>query len=111
MSLKLLLDTLRISSKEAIVNGDSQNTDGLKSYLHIEREVERRLRTTILKASEEKGAQLIFVIGNVGDGKSHLLSKMRSDLSEQLKGFRVHNDATESDDVNKTYSTKCLFRP
>jgi DNA phosphorothioation-dependent restriction protein DptF len=103
MYLKNLLDTLRISSKEAIVNGDSPTIGTLKNYLHVKRTVEERLSSIISHASVQSKPRLVFVIGNVGDGKSHLMSKMWETHSAELSGYTLHNDATESDDINKTY--------
>ena len=103
MSLKSLLDTLRISSKEAIVNGDSPTIGVLKSYLHVKRTVEERLSSIISHASAQSKPRLIFVIGNVGDGKSHLMAKMWETHYAELSGYTLHNDATESNDINKTY--------
>jgi DNA phosphorothioation-dependent restriction protein DptF len=103
MNLKNLLDTLRISSKEAIVNGDSPTVGALKSYLHVKRTVEERLSSIISYASAQSKPKLIFVIGNVGDGKSHLMSKMWETHAAELGSYTLHNDATESNDINKTY--------
>ncbi|MBO0360885.1 DNA phosphorothioation-dependent restriction protein DptF [Hymenobacter sp. BT186] len=103
MSLKSLLDTLRISSKDAIVNGDSATTGALKNYLHVKRSVEERLSSIISLGSAQSKPRLIFVIGNVGDGKSHLMSKMWEAHAAELGRYTLHNDATESNDINKTY--------
>jgi len=103
MSLKSLLDTLRISSKEAIVNGDSATIGALKNYMHVKRTVEERLSSIISHTSAQSKPRVIFVIGNVGDGKSHLMSKMWETHADELSGYTLHNDATESNDINKTY--------
>lgn len=83
------LSKLRESSKEAVADSNSVIQDELKEYLHVEREIERILIGKIKKAATETGSpSLILVCGNVGDGKSHILSN--------LKKFDIHNDSTES---------------
>lgn len=88
------LSKLRESSKEAVADSGIGIDDELKQYLHIEREVEAQLRNIIEEKGCQSGPSLVLVCGNVGDGKSHILSS----LSERLAyaGYKVHNDATES---------------
>ena len=100
--LALELSNLRESSKNAVANGTSQQLDSLKKYLHVEREVEKELEDTILRCSSEGDSKLILVCGNVGDGKSHILSFLHSKHLNQLSGFRIHNDATESHNPNES---------
>jgi DNA phosphorothioation-dependent restriction protein DptF len=92
------LSKLRESSKEAVADANITLDDNLKNYLHIERQVERDLREIILKSSLDEGPSLIMVCGNVGDGKSHLISKLKQDTAFEnvLSKFKIHNDATES---------------
>jgi DNA phosphorothioation-dependent restriction protein DptF len=92
------LSKLRESSKEAVADANIASKDELKNYLHIERQVERDLREIIKKSSLHDGPSLIMVCGNVGDGKSHLISKLRQDstFANVLSKFNIHNDATES---------------
>lgn len=42
-----------------------------------------------------------MVCGNVGDGKSHLISYLKHHENRYLDGFEIHNDATESFDRYK----------
>lgn len=103
MNFKELLDTLSLSSPEAVVNGETGSFDELKRYLHIERTVELELSNLIKRALTSNYPQLILVIGNVGDGKSHLLARMWEKHPLEMDAFYVHNDATESKSIHKTY--------
>lgn len=92
------LQKLKDSSKEAVAHSDITSDDILKQYLHIERHVEVVLRDIVQKSSQAPHPVLLLICGNVGDGKSHLLSCLNNDitLDPYYKTFRVHNDATES---------------
>jgi len=98
------LSKLRESSKEAVADANIVLDDELKNYLHIKRPVESELSALIEKGNQSTQALLILVCGNVGDGKSHLLSKLRKSkkLGEVLKAFKVFNDATESFSPSQT---------
>lgn len=112
MSLNPLLEELkklRDSSKYAVAQGAYSNLDEFKKYLHIERDVEKKLKKIILKASEKNNAQLLLVCGNVGDGKSHILSYLHDELSSVISQFRIHNDATESHNPNES-SNETLYK-
>ncbi|MFH6936340.1 DNA phosphorothioation-dependent restriction protein DptF [Flavobacterium sp. FlaQc-30] len=105
MSLNPLLEELkklRESSKYAVAQGTYSNLDEFKKYLHLEREVEKKLKNIITKASESDKAQLLLVCGNVGDGKSHILSHLHDELKSIISEFRIHNDATESHNPNES---------
>lgn len=90
------LQKLRESSKYAVAHGSHNNLDEFKKYLHIEREVESVLKNTLIKCSKNNKAQLLLVCGNVGDGKSHILSHLYSEIYSEISQFKIHNDATES---------------
>lgn len=98
------LSKLKESSKEAIADAQLQMEDDLKKYLHVERSVETELRNIISTAALHSGSSLILVCGNVGDGKSHLLSKLNQDreFSQYMSLYNVHNDATESFSPDQT---------
>lgn len=94
-----LLLQLSSSSRHVIVNGQVRELSDLQKFLHVTRPTEERLCELINTATPD-AAQLILLCGNVGDGKSHLLSHLRQ--SGRLRDFDVHNDATESFDPSKT---------
>lgn len=103
MYLNEIVNKLAISSKEAIASGNA-DLDTLNQYLHVQRTIERDLIEKLECASQASGNQLIILAGNVGDGKSHLLSYLRKKYPELMNQFYIHNDATESFD----YSTDAL---
>ena len=90
------LKKLRESSKYAVAHGSSDKLDAFKKYLHIERDVEGILKDILVKCSKNNKAQLLLVCGNVGDGKSHILSHLHDELKNEISQFIIHNDATES---------------
>ena len=95
-----VLSQLKESSKHAIVNGETYSLNTLKEYLHVSREVEIKLKSIVKESSQIDKAQLVLVCGNVGDGKSHILSY----LSDIISGnFKVHNDATESFNPDESF--------
>lgn len=103
------LKKLRESSKYAVAQGTYSNLNDFKKYLHIEREVEKKLKTIITKASENNKSQLLLVCGNVGDGKSHLLSHLHDELKDVISHFTIHNDATESHNPKES-SNETLYK-
>lgn len=103
------LKKLRESSKYAVAQGTYSNLNGFKKYLHIERDVEKKLRTIITNASENNKSQLLLVCGNVGDGKSHILSHLHDELKDVISEFIIHNDATESHNPNES-SNETLYK-
>jgi len=112
MSLNPLLEELkklRDSSKYAVAQGAYSNLNEFKKYLHIERDVEKKLKKIISGASEKDNAQLLLVCGNVGDGKSHILSHLHDELKSVIAQFRIHNDATESHNPNES-SNETLYK-
>ncbi|KXX68902.1 DNA phosphorothioation-dependent restriction protein DptF [Flammeovirga sp. SJP92] len=104
-SFKNHLDTLSISSKEAVVDGtkNSLEYDPIKKYLHVTRFVEDVLTKLTLKSYHSPLSQLILISGNVGDGKSHLLARLHELYPEEMKVFKIKNDATESQSVDKSW--------
>jgi DNA phosphorothioation-dependent restriction protein DptF len=112
MTMNPLLDELkklRESSKYAVAQGTYSNLNRFKKYLHIERDVEKKLRTINTNASENNKSQLLLVCGNVGDGKSHILSHLHDELKDVISQFIIHNDATESHNPNES-SNETLYK-
>lgn len=103
------LKKLRESSKYAVAQGNTGNLDAFKEYLHIERPVETKLKDIVISASTRSNAQLILVCGNVGDGKSHILSYLNKLIETEMAEFVIHNDATESHNPDET-SNDTLYR-
>lgn len=103
------LKKLRESSKYAVAQGSHSNLNEFKKYLHIEREVEKKLKLIITNASKNNKSQLLLVCGNVGDGKSHILSHLHNELKDIISQFIIHNDATESHNPNES-SNETLYK-
>jgi len=103
------LKKLRESSRYAVAQGDSYVLDEFKQYMHIERDVEVQLKEIIRSSSALDKAQLILLCGNVGDGKSHILSHLHKELHYELSKFIIHNDATESHNPHES-SNDTLYK-
>lgn len=100
--LKPILENLQEASREAVVDGSQAlKENSFKEYFHVKRPIQGDLESIVKSATQNK--QLILVCGNVGDGKSHLLSLLHQRYPDEMKGFTVHNDATESNDPKETY--------
>ena len=95
------LSKLKISSKESIEDSEGFK-DKFKRYMHVDREIQFQFKNKLEELSDKTSSQLILLAGSVGDGKSHLLSYMKSNYPELIGHFDIHNDATESFDPNLT---------
>lgn len=103
------LQKLKESSRYAIAQGAKYDLNSFKKYLHIDREVDVRLKFIIVESSRLNCAQLVLVCGNVGDGKSHVLSYLHNEIPNEISKFQIHNDATESHNPNES-SNDTLYR-
>lgn len=93
------LRRLKKSSQEAVDN--EKEFTSFKKYMHVHRQVEDDLISVIKYAKLSAGKSLVLVCGNVGDGKSHLISYFKHHEDNLLNGFIIHNDATESRSRNR----------
>lgn len=113
--------TLSIQSKDAIIN--ENEFDEYKEYMHIRRPIERKIEDKFINHIVVKQKSLLFLVGNVGDGKSHLLSYINKRFKKEFNNYnvKIHNDATETKSPQKTaietllellepYSDENLFR-
>ena len=103
MSCKFISELRRLSklSAEAVQNLDS--FDPLKKYLHVIRNTETDFKHLMHAISNINHKQLVLVCGSAGDGKSHLLSHLKYDDSENLfADYSIINDATESNSPKET---------
>ena len=94
------LSKLKDSSHEAVEGYESLSE--FKKYLHVKREIEAEFREKLNEVKDKPGAQLVMLCGSVGDGKSHLIAYLNSEHPEIMSKFKIHNDATESFDPDKT---------
>lgn len=72
----------------------------IDKYLHTERPITDELLTRMIEIDEEGGG-IILLVGSAGDGKSHLLSKVK-DVAKEWGTESFYNDATASCSPNKT---------
>ncbi|HEO8419771.1 TPA: DNA phosphorothioation-dependent restriction protein DptF [Yersinia enterocolitica] len=88
------LQRFKQSSKEAVENIEEFN--GFKQYMHVERPFEKELVSILREIKENNFPNLVMVCGSVGDGKSHLISFLKSKYQDLFANVNIHNDATES---------------
>jgi len=100
---KEYLDKLSIASKEAIVDGNNNSFDEFKEYLHIDRYVQSKLENIVLSSLASDKSKLILISGNVGDGKSHMMSRLHKKFPEDMAKIRLRNDATESNRTDRSW--------
>jgi len=100
--LEKMFRKLSIQSKEAIVN--ENEFDNFKEYMHIKRPIENQFEDAIVNHLIPKKKNILFIVGNVGDGKSHILSYMMKKHNKEFNNYniKVHNDATETDSPKST---------
>lgn len=65
----------------------------LTQYLNVDRMIEKNIEGH-MKAIQSNGGGLVLLIGNAGDGKSHIISKLKA--SGLYNDFEFYNDATAS---------------
>lgn len=96
--LKDKLSLLRKSSEYAVDH--IEIFDDEKAYLHVYREIEGDLKQIIKSVNDSQEIKsLILLTGSAGDGKSHLLAYLKAlDPDHILDGYRLINDATESEE-------------
>ncbi len=87
------LKKLKKSSKESV--DDENDFSDLKKYMHINCRVETDLINVIRQANNGRKS-LILLCGNIGNGKSHLISYLKNCHNELVKEYKIHNDAIES---------------
>lgn len=113
ISLKESLFPLKESSMSAIADATCEVFDDIKSYLHLERDIEEQLRSFLESVKDSTSKKLFLVCGNVGDGKSHLLASINIKHPELLADVKLHNDATESSEPDASFIDELnnLFEP
>lgn len=94
---------LKESSKAAVADAVCELFDENKKYLHIQRDVESELEAILEASMRSSAGKLVLVCGNVGDGKSHLISVLLQNHAEYRDPtFKIYNDATESSSPTAT---------
>lgn len=92
---------LKKSSSDSIDN--ILSFDDFRKYMHVIRATEKDLKLILKDVNSSDKKTLVLLCGSAGDGKSHLLSYLKnSDSDHLLDGYKVFNDATESNAPDKT---------
>lgn len=97
-----VLNVLSGQSSGAIV--DAEHLTKVQKYMHVNRgTLEKDFLDQINKLNSQHG-KLLLLVGNVGDGKSHLIGYMKKEHPDLFadKRIHIHYDATESFDPDKT---------
>lgn len=97
-----MLEILRESSKDAVANAVCESFGNVRKYLHLKRPLEGELKQILEEASDSSKGQLVLVCGNVGDGKSHVISMVLQVRPELRELFDIYDDATESSSPSTT---------
>lgn len=94
--------------KEAFLHLSQNSVDSVQNgksftewdkYMHVERPIENKL-CRVMKEIDDAGGGIILLVGSAGDGKSHLLSRIRQISNWGDNCF--YNDATASSSPKKT---------
>lgn len=89
--LIIQLKTLCHGSQEAVQSGI--NFSELDKYLHVDRPIDKEVCEHMDEILQEGGG-ILLLVGSAGDGKSHMISYLRS--KEKYRDFQFYNDGTES---------------
>lgn len=84
------LKTLCHGSQKAVQSGTSFSE--LDNYLHVDRPIDKEICTHMDDLIKEGGG-ILLLVGSAGDGKSHMISYLRS--KKDYSDFIFYNDATE----------------
>lgn len=100
--LEIEFQKLSMKSRDAIIN--ENEFDDFKEYMHIVRPIENEFEQALIQHLLENRKSILFVVGNVGDGKSHILSYMMKKYDREFHDYdiKIHNDATETDSPTGT---------
>lgn len=94
-----ILFKLSQSSIESVQTGNGFSE--IDNYLHTERPISSELLDRMIEI-DQAGGGIILLVGSAGDGKSHLLSKVKSLGGNGWGAESFYNDATASSSPNKT---------
>lgn len=92
------ISKLSQSSIESVQTGNGFSQ--IDEYLNTERPITDELLTRMIEI-DEAGGGIILLVGSAGDGKSHLLSRVKEVVPE-WGATSFYNDATASYSPNKT---------
>lgn len=92
------ISKLSQNSIESVQTGNGFSP--IDEYLNTERPITDELLTRMVEI-DDAGGGIIFLVGSAGDGKSHLLSRVKEVVTEWGENS-FYNDATASYSPNKT---------
>lgn len=102
MNESKLCNTLFFLSQSSIKSVQTGNGfSEIDDYLHTERPISDELLNRMTEI-DQAGGGIILLVGSAGDGKSHLLSKIKSLGVNGWGSDSFYNDATASCSPNKT---------
>jgi len=96
-NLHNILKNLSQSSAEAVQRGS--HLSDLDSYMHVERPIEKRILEK-MRSIDDAGGGIVLLVGSAGDGKSHLISRLKDLFSWDADCY--YNDATASSSPKRT---------
>lgn len=99
LNLYHILSTLNQCSVESVQSGNGFTE--IDRYLHTERPVTDELVDKMIQI-DNAGGGIILLVGSAGDGKSHLLSKVKELDQENWPPEAFYNDATANYSPSKT---------
>lgn len=88
-----VMEKLKSASSNSVAN---EEFSPFNNYMHMPSEMDERLSEMVSKAANYRKA-LVLVCGNSGDGKSHLIAKLKEQGIISADKFSVYIDATSSD--------------
>ena len=91
------ISRLSLNSPESVHSGESANE--FEEYLHVPRPIEEKLAEK-MHAIEAAGGGIVLLVGSAGDGKSHLISRMKKRFDWDDSCY--YNDATASSSPHLT---------
>ena len=87
-----VMEKLKSSSSSSVAN---EELTSFNNYMHTTSKMDLRLTEVVQKAATRNKA-LVLVCGNSGDGKSHLIARLK-ESGVITDGFTVYIDATSAD--------------
>lgn len=99
-----LLNELIKLNTSSIESVEDDNLSRFKEYLHVDRPIQKEFSEALNNAISSDSSHLVMLCGSVGDGKSHLIAKLKKKNAALLNQFDIWNDASESDDPDKDSS-------
>ena len=99
LNLYHILSALNQCSVESVQSGNGFSA--IDRYMHTERPVTDELVDKMIQINNAGGG-IILLVGSAGDGKSHLLSKIKELDQENWPSEAFYNDATASYSPSKT---------